>query len=925
MFTRYAYAEAHVLEVKGSRTKQHTASLNTVAGFENYRTDDGYMYVRIRAISSRVNKNHDGWPTTELAGSPEILAQHKHASDSPGAACPQCGQKDYTTDEEGDRHCNNCGRSWHAQDPDTWKESGFTVEAKNGNKKRGFASFNGKPIFVDHNNTDPEKGRGVIVDSKFRVLDQKTASEDKYWKSADVDKEHLPASEVELLLEVDSKAYPKFAKAIRDGDLDGFSMGANVEYTKCSHCGNVAHDAGEFCSHVLMKGANHDIKTAEGRRVSKKSYENCYGVGFFEISGVFDPADETALAREVRASVPGSVHEAELYDRTPEGIAPLHDDPLRGRGDQWVQMYADHLVKNYGYDESTALQMAQDKVQGEGMGLDQPAPGPGNADGYGLPATTMEAAPPAVMNAPVHNDPRWGRTAQFKDPMKHVAENPLPQDMQTKAPDEVDTLRSEQVCPVCGNDMDGEQCDVCGYVAPPKEFDNPDLTKAQEVRDEMKEMDNQESNPQSPAPDPSAATATPPPGPAAPPPGPPTSKPPATARVNSDTMRNWTPKVNARTAARINQVERPIRPTGQTTNEPKDEVVISDQAKPVTSAMRTARQLIAQTQSGETMQTRTADGPTPPGDTSADARVDVTGVGGFMDASNEQASKANAQVDVTGVGGTGVEGVEADSTETLPTAGESTNDSGFNEDKTTEDSGPTKTYEDSDGSHSGVSDPVTSETPYWVDESKWSRVNLSADGDDKTLEQQEQQGDPVAGGGSAVKGVQPVAEEFGERVNVLEHKTSPSNNSGPTKTWSGTDGNGVLKQQEPTTQDSMEWGGVKTPDVKLHTTSAAHHINVDRLVDLEEGLGLLPHEDRWNRMASLHRVDPREVLVQIETLAKVKTAGTKMAAQQRLATRIPRAIGAATTASHDFQRIASEGTPAQPVHDADLDSALFSR
>lgn len=887
-FTRYAYAEAHVLEVKGARTKQHTASLDTVSGFDNYRTDDGFMYVRIRAISSRVNKNHDGWPTVELAGSRDILNEHKHSSD------------------------------------------GFTIEAKNGNKKRGFASFTGKPIFVDHNNTDPEKGRGVIVDSKFRVLDQKTASEDKYWKSADVDKEHLPASEVELLLEVDSKSYPKFAKAIRDGDLDGFSMGANVEYTKCSHCGNVAHDPGDFCSHVLMKGATHDVKTADGKRVSKKSYENCYGVGFFEISGVFDPADETALAREVRASVPGSVHQAELYDGTPSGIVPFNGpDLLRGGQDDWVQTHADHLQKNFGYDPSTALQMAQDKfgqpatAYGEGGSNDDYVNQPLGPPPYDDPLLNDDV-PVGWENHGVHNDPRWS-SAQFKDPMRHVAENPLPQDMQTKAPDEVDTLRTEQVCPVCGNDMDGEQCDVCGYVAPPKEFDNPDLTKAQEVRDEMKEQDNQQSDPQSPAPDPGAAAATPPPGPPGPPPNPAASKAPATAGVNSDTMRNWTPKLNAKVAARINQVERPVRQTGQTTNEPKDEVVLSDQVRPVTSAMRTAQQLIAaNNNSGETMQTRTADGPTPPGDTSADARVDVTGVGGFMDASNEQASKANAQVDVTGVGGTGVEGVEADSTETLPTAGESSDDSGFNADKTTEDSGPTKTYEDSDGSHSGVGDPVTSETPYWVDESKWSRVNLAADGDDKTLEQQEQQGDPVAQGGSAVKGVQPIAEQFGERVNVLEHKTSPANNSGPTTTWTGTDGNGVLKQQEPVTQESMEWGGVKTPDVKLHTTGA-HHINVDRLVDLEESLSLLAHEDRWNRMAALHHVDPREVAVQIETLSKVKTAGTKLAAQHKLATRIPKAIGAKTTASHDFQRIASEEAPAQPVYDTDMDSALFSR
>jgi hypothetical protein len=855
-FTKHAYADAHVLEIKGAPNKIHTASLDTVGDFDNYRTRDGYMYVRIRAISSRVNKNHDGWPTSELAGSSEVLNKHKQSSD------------------------------------------GFTVEAKNGNKSRGFATFVGKPIFVDHNNTNPDRGRGVIVDSKFRVLDQKTAASDDYWKSADVDPEHLPASEIELLLEVDAKEYPKFAKAIRDGDLDGFSMGANVEYTKCSHCGNEAHDPSEFCSHVLMKGAHHDHKTADGKRISKRSYENCYGCGFFEISGVFDPADETALAREVRAST----KEAMLPDGANQAV-----DPLSTPMDESDKKQADYLVNHYGYDPDTAMGIVQNtKIKNQ------------------APAAEVGAAPTpqALQGTDPYNSPMYSHTASFKDPFRRVAENPLPQSMMTTAPDEVDTLRQDQICPVCGNEMDSEQCKVCGYVSPPKEFDNPDLSKAKQIRDEMKKQDDEESDPQPPSPDPGAGSGGPSNGPTPPPQA---TKPQVAASVTDEMTRSWTPKVNARTAARINQVEKPMRPQGTTTNEPQNEVVLADQTRPVTSAMRTAKQLIAaaKNNSGETMNARTADGPTPPGDTSADARVDVTGVGGIMDASNEQASKADAQVNVDGIGGTGVEGVEPDSTQSLPTAGTSTDDAGFNTDKTTEDSGPTSTYGDSDGSASGVGKPVTTETPYWIDESKWARVNLAA-GDDKTLEAQDQQGDPAAKGGTAVKGVKPVAEQFGDRVNVLEHTTSPANNSGPTKTWSGTDGNGVTKQQPPVTREDQEWGGVKVPDVKLHTTSA-HYINCDRLASLEEDLGLLPRDDRWNRLASLHNTDPREVVIQIKTLSSVKTAGTKLAAQHKLATRIPRGFGAVTASSHDFQRIASAETKESSVSDSDLDAALFTR
>jgi hypothetical protein len=913
MFTRYADYQADVLEIKGSPIKQVVASFDRMSDFNDYRTDDGYMYVRIRAISSRVNKNHDGWPSIELAGSPEIFDRHKTAG------------------------------------------TGFTVEASEGNTKRGFASFVGKPIFVDHNNSNPKRGRGVIVDSKFRVLDHKTAAGDDYWKTADVDPEHLPASEVELLLEVDAKQYPKFAKSILNGDLDGFSMGCNVEYTKCSHCGNVAHDAADFCSHVLMKGAHHTMKTADGNRVSRKSYENCYGCGFFEISGVFEPADETALTREIRAGV---IHEGIAVGEN-EGVTI--PDPARPNQEQQVSDLAmQYEMQGVGHEQ--AIQMAQNNINltpagalpgagdgevytpkmkdyaGNSIGSPQTdargMPGPGGLSGFPPPYY-----PDANPEGDAFNDAasdalneRWPKRPVKNDPRRStwnekLAENPLPQDMMTKSPDDIDTLRNEEMCPICGSDMDSETCKVCGYVKPPTEFDNPDLTEAETVKAEMKEKDEQgamnlnDTTQPSPT-DPSAGGQ-----------GPLTSKPPPSKSPVAAAVTNsmkWTPKVNARTAARINQVEVPVHPSSSpVSNEPKSEMVLSDQARPVTSAMLTARRLIetARSNSGETMNARTADGPTPPGDTSAEKRVDVMGVGGIDQASNEEASKAQSQVDLQGVGGTGVEGVEADSTESLPTADQSSMDSGFNTDKTTDDSGPTSTYGDSDGSHSGITDPVTSEQPYWQTEDKWSK-SIRQGYDDNTLEQNKQQGDPVAGGGSAVKGVQPIAESFGDRVNVLEHKTSPENNSGPTDTWSGTDGNGVTKQQDPITHEDQEWGGVKVPDVKLHTESAikARLVQSMRLVRAEMNLGLITEEDEFNRLADVEVMDPVEVRARIQALAQVKVAGKLKLAQHKIASRVPRAFGNVTAGAHEFERIASDGQTKQAaVDDNKLDAALFTR
>jgi hypothetical protein len=184
-----------------------------------------------------------------------------------------------------------------------------------------------------------------------------------------------------------------------------------------------------------------------------------------------------------------------------------------------------------------------------------------------------------------------------------------------------------------------------------------------------------------------------------------------------------------------------------------------------------------------------------------------------------------------------------------------------------------------------------------------------------------------------VQGVQPidpVATDSYKRVNVLEHTTSPENNSGATDTWSGTDGNGVLKQQDPVTHEDQEWGGVKVPDVKLHTTESAikaRLIQAHRLVRAEIQLGLTTDEDEFNRLAEVETLDPQVVAATIQTLARVKTAGQAALAQHKTATRVPRSFGKVTAGNaHEFEQITSEGqTKTASVDDTLLDSALFTR
>lgn len=160
--------------------------------------------------------------------------------------------------------------------------------------RKAYGSFVGRPVFVDHNNWDTERSRGVVLDS--RIHESKLASgHEDVW--------------VELLIEVDAKQFPKLASAILSGDIDAVSMGADVEYTVCSICKNAARDVLEYCGHIPgLKGKMvESVDKTAGNKFRKLCYEDCYGVNFFEISFVFDPADESALISDVMLA-PGSSH-----------------------------------------------------------------------------------------------------------------------------------------------------------------------------------------------------------------------------------------------------------------------------------------------------------------------------------------------------------------------------------------------------------------------------------------------------------------------------------------------------------------------------------------------------------------------------------------------------------------------------------------
>lgn len=421
----FKIASADVIGYSSSKTRVASPSLEKMSDWSGYRTDDGFLYVRVRAISSRVNKNWDGWPSDELAQS--------------------------------------------------------------------YKTFVGKPIFIDHNNSNPGRTRGVVVDAALHVDDGNKTSKDSYYASAPDN--HKPPTWVELLMEVDAKSFPRLAKAIINKDIDGVSMGANVEYTKCSHCGNRAEDPSQFCSHILNKGAVFDFRHKDGRKTSKNSYEDCYKVSFFEISFVFDPADETALVRDIRHAHTASVRAAVENEGNNRHVFS------EAFGDQTSDMWLREIAReawNDGYNNnassadprSAAWQAAVDAVKGAGFPeeavqvanklaqtFDMAAVTHGEVQGADAP---YEALPETEEHPTLREMALQHPNVTQKAPQlaKTAAPGMTPQIDLTSIPQDVDTLRAEKPCPLCGNTTEAGQCPTCGWESEPEGLDNPDLTKA---------------------------------------------------------------------------------------------------------------------------------------------------------------------------------------------------------------------------------------------------------------------------------------------------------------------------------------------------------------------------------------------------------------------------------------------------------------
>ena len=207
--------------------------------------------------------------------------------------------------------------------------------------KLSYHTFLGKPVFVNHTNEDPNTARGVVVASRYIEN-----GNDKY---------------IECVQEIDAQRYPKVAQEIITGGLDSVSMGAEAGFTICSYCNNRAIDEYDLCDHVKYhKGSTlRKFNQRTGKTEDVLVYESCHKLSFFELSYVFDPADETAVASKVLVANrkdAGATDDYLEWQRKVESgeVVPEREfGPARGGGPSRAQQrWLDQTKRRLGFEEA---------------------------------------------------------------------------------------------------------------------------------------------------------------------------------------------------------------------------------------------------------------------------------------------------------------------------------------------------------------------------------------------------------------------------------------------------------------------------------------------------------------------------------------------------------------------------------------------
>lgn len=221
-----------------------------------------------------------------------------------------------------------------------------------------YLTYREKPHHVNHRTDNPKRARGIILDAHYNAESTPLSScpgcgaETK--KRANRDASNINCKRcgtvvndefVEILVAVDKKKDPAFARAVQSGQLRFGSMGCTCSETVCNVCNNVARTRAEFCKHIASHKGSYWAKAASDKEWSRinprtaqaemarrgrtfherdfvslkaedgyeirKAAEWCQGVEYDEYSRVHMPADPKAerielLSKAASASDPST-------------------------------------------------------------------------------------------------------------------------------------------------------------------------------------------------------------------------------------------------------------------------------------------------------------------------------------------------------------------------------------------------------------------------------------------------------------------------------------------------------------------------------------------------------------------------------------------------------------------------------------------
>lgn len=142
------------------------------------------------------------------------------------------------------------------------------------NNRMAYKGWAGAPVFYNHNNEDPTKAHGVILDVSLRRIEGYNGNR---------------LCKVTGILAIDKTKYPEIAEKVISGEINTYSMGAEAFYFTCSYCGEICDDK-HCCSHISsINDVNfRTVKDYEGN--THLVFLNAHALSPIETSIVPDPA-----------------------------------------------------------------------------------------------------------------------------------------------------------------------------------------------------------------------------------------------------------------------------------------------------------------------------------------------------------------------------------------------------------------------------------------------------------------------------------------------------------------------------------------------------------------------------------------------------------------------------------------------------------